>query len=154
MDMHYQSRKDEIVRECQDVFAPTVIEVEPSVLGRQEIEKDLDQAGYFVARVDNAPIDKDTLLRALDQACGFPDYFGFNWDALADSLSDFSWQPANGYILIYEHPEKLNEPDLEIFLDIILEVAQIWAGVNTPFKLLVPREAARAWRAHADGKRE
>jgi hypothetical protein len=32
----------------------------------------------------------------------FPAWFGHNWDALADCLTDLSWLPAAGYVLIWD----------------------------------------------------
>jgi RNAse (barnase) inhibitor barstar len=38
----------------------------------------------------------ETLARGL----ALPDYFGANWDALADCLTDLEWVPAKGYVLV------------------------------------------------------
>ncbi len=43
--------------------------------------------------------DKLELLARCQTALGLPPSFGQNWDALADCLGDFSWQPARGYVL-------------------------------------------------------
>ncbi len=42
---------------------------------------------------------KPALLRALADALGFPPYFGHNWDALHDALTDPSWLPPSGFVL-------------------------------------------------------
>lgn len=34
---------------------------------------------------------KETLLNVFDQGLSFPDYFGSNWDAFNDCLTDLSW---------------------------------------------------------------
>ena len=34
-------------------------------------------------------------------ALDFPSYFGMNWDALSDCLTDMSWRPAAGYALLF-----------------------------------------------------
>ena len=43
---------------------------------------------------------KDGLMRALAAALKFPDYFGHNWDAVAECLRDLpDWAPGDGYVL-------------------------------------------------------
>ena len=51
--------------------------------------------------VDGAQLkDEGELLGAIALAFDFPGYFGGNWDALLDCLSDMSWAPAKGYVLV------------------------------------------------------
>jgi len=46
--------------------------------------------------------DKATFLAASAQAMRFPSYFGHNWDAFEDCLTDLAWAPAPGYVLLYD----------------------------------------------------
>ena len=43
---------------------------------------------------------KGEVLAELARAIAAPDWFGHNWDALADALGDLSWHPAPGYVLL------------------------------------------------------
>ncbi len=43
---------------------------------------------------------KGELLAELAHAIEAPDWFGHNWDALADALGDLSWRKAPGYVLV------------------------------------------------------
>jgi len=43
--------------------------------------------------------ERHGLFTAFSRACRFPDEFGGNWDALADSLQDLSWLQAQGWVL-------------------------------------------------------
>jgi uncharacterized protein YbjT (DUF2867 family) len=43
---------------------------------------------------------KKRFLTALAKTLGLPRWFGMNWDALADSLTDFEWQPNTTHILL------------------------------------------------------
>ena len=43
--------------------------------------------------------DKTALLAALGEALSFPDWYGANWDALADCLMDMSW--SEGPVLLH-----------------------------------------------------
>lgn len=60
----------------------------------------------------------------------FPDYFGNNFNALFDCLSDLDWLPNNGYLLVFENSDELlsyeTEDVLDSFLDILKETVQIW----------------------------
>lgn len=108
--MDEQTSAGHLIAVWQDLQTPAIIRVNTRTLASQDIICSLRELGYFVARVDaNRDIrTKTDLLRALADECNFPGYFGFNWDALNDCLADFSRQPAIGYVLIYEEPQRLN----------------------------------------------
>jgi hypothetical protein len=61
----------------------------------------------------------------------FPDYFGHNWDALADCLTDLQWLPGFAYLLVVERSEELlaegTSGQVDLFLDLIGRVAAHWA---------------------------
>ena len=65
--------------------------------------------GYLRARIA-LPMsgDRDALLDALAEALEFPDWFGRNWDALADCLGDLSWLEAPGYLLVFERAREFH----------------------------------------------
>ena len=97
---------------------------------------------FRVAQVDLAGgSDKDSVLRAFATALQFPQWFGGNFDALADSLGDLSWLAAEGYLLLLEHSEAWREADDEnfaILLDILNEAAVTWGDQGVPFWALIP----------------
>lgn len=45
--------------------------------------------------------DKEDLFIKLAESLEFPDYFGYNWDAVLDLLSDFSWFDENEIIIVF-----------------------------------------------------
>jgi hypothetical protein len=75
--------------------------------------------------------DKDTLLKNLAAALDFPDWFGGNWDALEDCLSDLSWHKADGHVLLFE--EVKPSDDLGVLIDVLRSSAEFWAGRGQPF---------------------
>ena len=84
------------------------------------------------------------LIGALAEALKFPDWFGGNWDALADCLNDLSWWGRDGHVLVIEHGEELRAADPEGFataLEIFDEAAARWAEERVPFWafLLLPQ---------------
>ena len=50
--------------------------------------------------------DKASFMRAIAAALAFPDYFGANWDALAECLDDRRWYDAP-VILVIDHGDAL-----------------------------------------------
>lgn len=45
--------------------------------------------------------NKTDFLKKLARELSFPGYFGMNWDALRDCLTDMSWRPPGGYVLFF-----------------------------------------------------
>ena len=58
------------------------------------------QQGKFVVWIPSTVRSKEKLLGVLSQSLRFPNYFGWNWDALEECLQDLSWLPANLQIAI------------------------------------------------------
>ncbi len=125
-----------------------IVEVPPALLAHPRFADELAQTGFHVMLVDRAVVfDKTTLLHALYQACQFPAYFGFNWDALLDSLSDFGWHAAKGYALIVRQPHAIqtrNPDDWATFLDVVRDAAQRRADAGLPPLYLYTRSAVQA----------
>ena len=85
------------------------------------------------------PVDKASLLSKLAEAARFPGYFGHNWDAAADCLSDLSWLPASGYLLVARCAEgfRYGHHDLDaVLVDVLLEVIDSWTAPGVPFNVL------------------
>lgn len=80
--------------------------------------------------------DRRAALAAIAAALRFPDWFGLNLDALADSLRDMSWWEAPGYLLLLDGAGGWRDSDSEGFqaaLDILGEAAAEWADLGVPF---------------------
>ena len=54
--------------------------------------------------------DKAQLLKTSARRLGFPDWFGDNWDALEDCLTDLSWREAPAHVLLIEEREAGRRP--------------------------------------------
>ncbi len=72
--------------------------------------------------------EKDALLKTIAAALEFPDWFGANWDALEDCLSDL---PGAGYVLLFEHAKAGD--DLGVLTDVLRSSAEFQAGRGRPF---------------------
>jgi RNAse (barnase) inhibitor barstar len=97
---------------------------------------------FSVVRIELADCrDKATALDRIAGALQFPEWFGANFDALADSLGDLSWLPADGYVLLLEHADDWRRADDDNFatlLDILNEAAVRWGDCGVPFWALLP----------------
>ena len=106
-----------------------------------EIGQFAREHNYKFYQIDVSKVDsKAQLLSCFFDACEFPGYFGFNWDALRDCLRDFSFAPASGYILSILNSEqlRLNLPvEYQTMHDIFEEVSKVWEAENTPFVILL-----------------
>jgi len=70
---------------------------------------------------------KEDFLKKLAAALGFPKWFGGNWDALEDCLSDLSWRDAQGWVLIFRNFDRLPGDDFGVLVDILGSAAEFWA---------------------------
>ena len=97
---------------------------------------------FAVVHVDLAGCyDKDGVIARFAYALQFPEWFGHNFDALADSLGDLSWLRADGYLLLVEHSDAWRQADDDNFatlLDILNEAAAAWGDQGVSFWALMP----------------
>lgn len=92
------------------------------------------EAGLQVMAVTLAAArDKESLMKTLAEALGFPKWFGANWDALEDCLSDLSWREAPGWVLVLHDADALPGDELGVLLEVLRSAAQFWAGRGRPF---------------------
>ena len=94
-----------------------------------------------VWRVDLRDVqEKGQFLAAIAQALHFPDWFGDNWDALKDCLTDLTWQKASGYVIILEGCSafaRAAPADFETALEVFRLVVDDWRESHVPFWVLV-----------------
>lgn len=72
---------------------------------------------------------KDEFLKRAAAALQFPDYFGANWDAFADCLTDMSWHQADGFVILYNDFSPFAEQardEFRVALEIFRESAEFW----------------------------
>ena len=74
---------------------------------------------------------KPELLKNIAAALAFPDWFGENWDALEDCLTDLSWSDASGHVLLFEAAR--SGDDFGVLVDVLASAAEYWAGRGKPF---------------------
>ena len=109
------------------------------------------QIGLHVACADlRGCEDQAAGLPRIAQALEFPDWFGDNWDALADSLSDLSWlqgdgdKPLTGVLLLLDHGDDWHEADgtgFATLIEVLQDAADAWREAGTPFWAMLPLPA-------------
>jgi RNAse (barnase) inhibitor barstar len=87
--------------------------------------------GGAVARLDGAVMGtEDELFAELATALHFPDYFGCNWDAVSDCLTDLSWLPAPCYLLVVDHADDVlaaaPPAQLEVWQRVLADTVRTW----------------------------
>lgn len=84
------------------------------------------------ARLDVVAVEaKVNLFDSLARALAFPDWFGRNWDALEDVLTDLSWRKGDGHVVLFRSYPSGEE--LVILLDVLRSAAEYWTGRGKPF---------------------
>lgn len=90
--------------------------------------------GLHVVRIAlSARTDKPRLLRALAAALDFPEWFGGNWDALEDCLTDLSWIRSGGYLILLEGCGGLPRDDFGALCEVLASAAEFWSERGKPF---------------------
>lgn len=100
-----------------------------------------ESLGFAPFRIDlEGCADKDAFLERIARAMAFPDWFGRNWDALADCLGDLAWRPAAGYLLVFERCSELRiaAPDeYATALAVLTDAAEAWQSRGVAFRVFV-----------------
>jgi len=80
--------------------------------------------------------DKDMVLARFAQGFDLPRWFGHNWDALADCLTDLEWLPDGALILMLEG--SMSDPvDARTLIAILRDCCESWEAAGRPFHALV-----------------
>ncbi|HSG23656.1 MAG TPA: barstar family protein [Azonexus sp.] len=89
--------------------------------------------------------DKHDALLKLGNAFQFPIWYGVNFDALHDCLTDPAWQPGKGLVLQISGLDTLRNHDLEAFLtliDVLQSAASVRSAAKTPLWILLTSPAS------------
>jgi hypothetical protein len=74
---------------------------------------------------------KGAVLQRIAQSLAFPAWFGGNWDALEDCLTDLSWCAADGHVLVFDRFTQGDE--LGTLIDVLASSAEFWAARGKSF---------------------
>lgn len=109
-----------------------------------EMDRLIADRGLAIFHLNGASIrEKGQFLAACAKTLEFPDYFGHNWDALEDCLTDLSWHTASGFVIVHHGFGNFadHSPDeAATALDILHDVAEFWRGQEKTFLVLLTGE--------------
>ena len=87
--------------------------------------------GYVVRTFDGRKCHtKAGLLGECARVLDFPSYFGKNWDAFEECVTDLQWLPAPGYLFVITDAEQVlpdHDEEYEAFLAILEQSGTVWA---------------------------
>ena len=99
----------------------------------REAAEMLGQAFYLVdlSRARNVP----GFIRAMKRDLKLPEWFGNNLDALNDCLTDFSWHPAPGYVILLDGLSSLSASPTSFaaFNQVLASAVEEWKLRDIPF---------------------
>lgn len=90
----------------------------------------LSGSGHDLAAVVLPP-GKDAMLAAIATALDFPDWFGGNWDALEECLTDLSWRKRTARVILFSRASAGD--DLGVLLDVLASAAESWRERGVAF---------------------
>jgi hypothetical protein len=92
-------------------------------------------------RIDGRKVlTKRRFLVVAARALDFPGWFGVNWDAFEDCMTDLEWIPAPGYVVLLENMERFAQRasrDFDTALEILEAAAEFWSRKAVPFHVLL-----------------
>ncbi len=104
------------------------------------------QSGDQEVYVGHLPPDitsVDLLLEAIAERLQFPAYFGANWNALADCLTDFHWIQTKTIRIVHVDLPKIADEDLKIYLEILRDSVTDWGpGDDHALEVVFPADYA------------
>lgn len=110
-------------------------------ISAKDVEKLAQENGFMFFLLTGTQIrDKGDFLSRAAAALKFPDYFGNNWDAFEDCLTDMSWHESPGFVLLFEDFQGFaeNSPDdFQTALEILKDSASFWAERQKAFVALL-----------------
>ena len=112
---------------------------------RSTVETAAHQANFCVLKADIVgPASTCEALHQLGSALHFPSWYGANYDALYDCLTDPDWQPAKGHVLFINgitgwrasHPV-----DFAALIEVLQAAAEDRRKTQVPFWVLIDAPA-------------
>lgn len=105
------------------------------------LESAAERANLSLHKLDlSLARSKKDALKSFAKTLKFPTYFGENWDALDECLSDLDWLDAPGWMLIVTGAGKfaaVDEESLVTILDVLNSAAEYWSEEGKPFWAIV-----------------
>ena len=109
-----------------------------------EIERVAVSQGLAFFKFDLSNVaTKEDFLRSISKVLKFPSYFGMNWDAFEECLTDFEWCNTTGYVIILHAVEAFSQkvPDeFKTARSIFKSAVKYWKAQKKPFYMILVNE--------------
>ncbi|TJZ44164.1 hypothetical protein FCH28_31715 [Streptomyces piniterrae] len=107
------------------------------------------EAGWSGAALNlEGTADKAEFMDRCARALRLPDWFGRNWDALSDCLTDLSWCPADrGRLLVvtgWQDYASAAPDDWSVLEEVLADAVGYWRDKDTGLAVIMARGRARA----------
>jgi len=106
-----------------------------------EIEHIAVSQGLAFFKVDLSKVaNKEDFLSSISKTLRFPSYFGMNWDAFEECLTDFEWCTSMGYVIVVQAVEafSIKVPDeFKTARSIFKSAAKYWKTQKRPFYVIL-----------------
>jgi RNAse (barnase) inhibitor barstar len=123
-------RIDELAAHLRSTKSPWVVLLSTSEFRAQSSWR-TRLADACIRTIDGGKcVTKRALFAEFKRQLKFPSYFGRNWDAFEECLTDLEWLPGCGYVIVVRAADKLlskSENEYRTFLDIVGATAEHWA---------------------------
>jgi RNAse (barnase) inhibitor barstar len=107
----------------------------------RQIRKEAFVKGLDYTSIDlKHSLDKDSFLKTVADALKFPSYFGMNWDALDECLTDMSWKKATGYVIVFANFKSVSEniaEEVGTIKSILAASAEYWMRKKVQFYIIL-----------------
>jgi len=113
--------------------------------GREAMEKVARQSELVFRLVnlhDGEEIDE--VFEAIAEGMGFPEYFGHNFDALYDCLTDLSWQETSSTVIVLTGCDGFHAAAPEawnMLISVFVSAAEFWRDEEVPFWVFIDMRA-------------
>ncbi|MFG2777494.1 barstar family protein [Streptomyces prunicolor] len=111
--------------------SPWVIKADLDDASVRNYVQDAGDSGVVVEFQGGEARTLDSFFSMISSRLDFPEYFGRNWPALKDCLTDLEWLPADSYCLVFRNSDLLfaDEPiERRAFLHTVKLSAEEWAA--------------------------
>lgn len=99
------------------------------------------QEGFKLFYIDGSEVsEKESFLQTFSNAMHFPDYFGKNWDAFEECITDLSWLEFDILVLLYKDANLFanNRPDeFNVAMTILVSASKYWLEKKRPMHVFL-----------------
>jgi Barstar (barnase inhibitor) len=125
--------------DLEDIESAGITSLAPEA--RESLLQAARSTDFNVCEIDLTAIEgENDLFAEFARALSLPDWFGHNWDALADCLMDLSWLEFSGYVLHIQGMDNLadTQPALHATLhEILLDSCLYWQDEGRAFWVFI-----------------